>query len=78
MKLHTKTTKSYKFNQQLDIANAKIMGYQTQLTEMQYRINQIQKDHAQEIEKITWESNANLKAKDLQIEAMQRAHTLMQ
>ena len=54
------------------------MGYQTQLTEMQYRINQMQKDHAQEIDKIIWQSSADLKVKDVQIEAMQRAQTLMQ
>ena len=54
------------------------MGYQTQLAEMQYRINPLQRDHAQEIEKITWESSADLKVKDLQIEAMQKAQTLMQ
>ena len=78
VKLHAKAAKSYKINQQLNIANGKIMGYQTQLTEMQYKGNQMQKDHTQEIEKITWEKDADLKAKDLQIEALQRAHTLMQ
>ena len=38
----------------------------------------MQKNRAQEIEKITWERDADLKAKELQIKAMQRAHTLMQ
>ena len=45
---------------------------------MQHRINQMQKDHAQEIDKIIWQSSADLKVKDVQIEAMQRAQTLMQ
>ena len=77
-RLQAKVTRSYKINQQLDLSNGKIMGYETQLTEMQYRINQIQRDHAQEIEKITWESSADLKVKDLQIEVIQKAQTLMQ
>ena len=77
-KLQIEAVRSYKINQQLDLANGKIMGYQTQLTKMQYRMNKIQRDHAQEIERITWKSSADLKVKDLQIEAMQKAQTLMQ
>ena len=69
-KLQAEITRNYEITKQLDLSNGKVMGYQTQLTEMQYRINQLQKDHAQEIEKINWQSSANLKVKDLQIEAM--------
>ena len=65
VKLHAEAAKSYKLNQQLDIANGKIMGYQTQLTEMQYKVNQMQRDHTQEMEKITWEKDADIKAKVL-------------
>ena len=77
-KLQIEITRNYEITQQLDLSNGKVMGYQTQLTEMQYRIKQTQKDHAQEIEKINWQSSADLKVKDLQIEAMQRAQALMQ
>ena len=77
-KLQAELTRNYNISQQLDLSNGKVMGYQTQLTEMQHRINQMQKDHAQEIDKIIWQNSANLKVKDVQIEAMQRAQTLMQ
>ena len=54
------------------------MGYQVQLTKLQYKIDGMQKDHLDEMEKIQWEMNAKLKAKDLQLDAIQRAQTLMQ
>ena len=38
----------------------------------------MQKDHLDEVDKITWEMDVELKAKDLQLEAIQRAQTLMQ
>ena len=45
---------------------------------MLYKINQPQQDHIQEIEEITWEKDGDIKARDLQSEAMQGTQTLMQ
>ena len=54
------------------------MGYQVQLTELQYKIERMQKAHLDEVDKIKWEMNAELKAKDIQLEAIKKAQTLMQ
>ena len=40
-KLQAELTRNYNISQQLDLSNGKVMGYQTQLTEMQHRINQM-------------------------------------
>ena len=37
--LQAELTRNYKLSQQLDLSNGKVMGYQTQLIEMQYGIN---------------------------------------
>ena len=69
-KLTEETTKCITLNQTLDIEKGKVMGYQVQLTELQYKIDRMQKDHLNEVDRITWEKDAELKAKNLQLEAL--------
>ena len=60
----------------LELEQGKIMGHQLQILELNQKMERMQKDNANEIDRITWEAKANLKAKDIQLEATKRAQTL--
>ena len=77
-KLIEEASKRFEVTNKLEVEQGKVMGYQVQLLELTQRIERMQKDHINETDKIKWEIAANLKTKDLQLEAITKAQALTQ
>ena len=54
------------------------MGYELQLLEKSQQWDRKQKELEEEIARVKWQTNANLKAKDFHLEASKKAQTIIQ
>lgn len=64
-KLREEAYNKFEAVKELEIRKGKVMAYQTQLLELNMKMERTQKDNKIEIDKIKWETEANLQAKDI-------------